>query len=350
MNPEKFIKKKPYIIAGPCSAESEAQLLAIAHDIKDVTDVFRAGVWKPRTRPNSFEGIGQNALKWLKKVQLETGLKTITEVANAKHVELCLDAGIDMIWIGARTTVNPFYVQEIAQAIKGVDIPIFVKNPIHPEIGLWLGALERFSKVGVKQLTAVHRGFYNHNESVFRNDPKWEIPIKLREEARDLPIICDPSHITGKASLIEDISQTAMDINLDGLMIETHNNPALALSDSNQQITPRKLKMLLKNLIFRDTKLRDEAFKDELLKFRSQIDLLDNQIINLLNDRKKIVETIANFKNKNRLTIFQIERWFEILKTRKLIAIDLEMDPQMVEELYVLIHKYSIITQTKIMR
>ncbi len=350
MNVEKFITDTPYIIAGPCSAESESQILRIAHQVKDVADVFRAGIWKPRTSPNSFQGVGENGLKWLKTVKSETGLQIITEVATAKHVESCLLAEVDMLWIGARTTVNPFYVQEIASALKGVDIPILVKNPIHPEIGLWLGAFERLNKAGISKLGAIHRGFYSYKESAYRNDPKWEMPIKLKEEARDLPIICDPSHIAGKTSLIEDVAQIAMDINLDGLMIETHHMPKTALSDSEQQVTPKKLQKILTNLILRDVKLRDQAFKNELLAFRQQIDFLDNDIIELLNDRKQIVETIANFKNKNKLTIFQIERWFEILKSRKSIANHLGLDHQMVTEIFELIHKYSILTQTKIMR
>ena len=350
MEIKEFIHKKPYLIAGPCSAESETQLLTIAKAVEGTADVFRAGVWKPRTKPNSFEGIGKDALSWLKTVQQETGMKVCTEVATAKHVELCLESGVDMLWIGARTTVNPFYVQEIAEALKGVDIPIFVKNPIHPELGLWLGAFERLNKVGVKQLAAIHRGFYSYEKSVFRNDPKWELPIKLRKEVRGLPIICDPSHIAGKATLIEDIAQTAMDINLDGLMIETHNNPAIALSDAEQQITPERLKNIIQNLVLRDTKLRDEQFKGQLLDFRNQIDNFDTQIIGLLNNRKQVVEQIANFKDENRLTIFQIERWFEILNTRKENASLLGLDEQMVEELFALIHKYSILTQTNIMR
>jgi len=350
MKTENFIVKKPYIIAGPCSAESEDQVLRVAHQIKGVVNAFRVGIWKPRTSPGSFSGAGEEALKWLQKVQLETGLKVITEVANANHVDLCLSQGVDMLWIGARTTVNPFYVQEIADALRGVDIPVFVKNPIHPEIGLWIGALERLNKRGIHQLAAIHRGFFSYNESAFRNDPKWEMPIKLRKEVRDLPIICDPSHISGRASLIEDVSQTAMDINLDGLMIETHSDPMNALSDSEQQVTPKELAKILNNLVYRDSKLRDEVFKMKLSEFRSQIDLLDYHIIALLNDRKKIVEMIANFKNKNRLTIFQIERWFEILKTRTSIANDLQLDNQMVAEIFELIHKYSILTQTKIMR
>ena len=248
MELKKFIDKKPYVIAGPCSAESEEQILQIAKELKGTADVFRAGVWKPRTKPNSFEGIGKDALKWMQQAQLQTGMKVATEVATAKHVELCLDAGIDMLWIGARTTVNPFYLQEIAEALKGVDIPVFVKNPIHPEIGLWLGAFERLNKSGVTQLSAIHRGFYSYEKLAFRNDPKWELPIKLREEVRDLSIICDPSHISGNASLIEDVSQTAMDLNMDGLMIETHNNPSKALSDANQQILPIDLENILNNL------------------------------------------------------------------------------------------------------
>ena len=347
---KKFIHKKPYLIAGPCSAESENQLLTIAKAVEGTADVFRAGVWKPRTKPNSFEGIGKEALSWLKTIQQETSLKVVTEVATAKHVELCLESGVDMLWIGARTTVNPFYVQEIAEALRGVDVPVFVKNPIHPELGLWLGAFERLHKVGVKQLAAIHRGFYSYERVAFRNDPKWEIPIKLREEIRDLPIICDPSHIAGKSALIEDIAQTAMDINLDGLMIETHHNPSVALSDAEQQVTPIELNSIMNNLVLRDTKLRDEEFKGQLLNFRNQIDNFDTKIIELLNNRKQVVEHIANFKNENRLTIFQIERWFEILNTRKENANLLGVDEQMVEEIFALIHKYSILTQTKIMR
>ena len=347
---KQFIHKKPYLIAGPCSAESENQLLTIAKAVEGTADVFRAGIWKPRTNPNSFEGIGKDALSWLKRIQQETSLKVVTEVATAKHVELCLESEVDMLWIGARTTVNPFYVQEIAEALRGVDIPVFVKNPIHPELGLWLGAFERLHKVGVKQLAAIHRGFYSYEKGAFRNDPKWEIPIKLREEIRDLPIICDPSHIAGKAALVEDIAQTAMDISLDGLMIETHHNQAVALSDAEQQVTPIELNSIMNNLVLRDTKLRDEEFRGQLLNFRNQIDNLDTQIIELLNNRKQVVEHIANFKNENRLTIFQIDRWFEILNTRKENANLLGVDKQMVEEIFALIHKYSILTQTKIMR
>tara|TARA_E500000331_G_C17272363_1_gene719860 strand:- start:7384 stop:8475 length:1092 start_codon:yes stop_codon:yes gene_type:complete len=350
MKIKNFINKKPFVIAGPCSAESENQLTYIAKGIKGQTDVFRAGVWKPRTKPNSFEGIGKQALDWLNIVQQEVGLKVATEVATAKHVELCLKAGIDMLWIGARTTVNPFYVQEIAQALKGVDIPIFVKNPIHPELSLWLGAFERLNKFGVKQLGAIHRGFYCYENSAFRNDPKWELPIKLREEVIDLPIICDPSHIAGDSQMIAEVAQTAMDLNLDGLMIETHTNPKSALSDAQQQITPKKLQQILKALVLRKSKTNDDFLNIKLKAFRQNIDVLDRKMVRLLCDRKKIVEQIAEFKQQNKITIFQLERWFEILKYRKKDALDFEMDEKMVAEIFELIHKYSILMQTKIMR
>lgn len=349
MDIKKFIYKKPYIIAGPCSAESEEQVLSTSHLLRNVVDVFRAGVWKPRTKPGSFEGVGAPALKWLNKVQLEHGLKVATEVATPHHVEMCLEHGIDMLWIGARTTVNPFYVQEISEALRGIDIPVFVKNPIHPELGLWLGAFERLNKVGVKQLAAIHRGFYSYGKSAFRNDPKWELPIKLRKELRSLPIICDPSHIAGTQALIESISQTAMDINLDGLMIESHTKPHLALSDAEQQITPIALKVILKSLVLRDAKLRDKAFKNELVNFRNEIDELDHKILRLLNDRNSVVKQIADFKNRNQLTIFQIDRWFEILEDRTKSAESSDVDNQMIAEIFELIHKYSVLTQTKIM-
>tara|TARA_B100000900_G_scaffold369645_1_gene347642 strand:+ start:240 stop:1295 length:1056 start_codon:yes stop_codon:yes gene_type:complete len=346
----KFFKKKPFIIAGPCSAESESQVLAIANQIKDYTNLFRAGLWKPRTSPNSFEGVGNRGLKWLQKVREKTGLKVATEVATAKHVEYCLKAEIDMLWIGARTTVNPFYIQEIAEALKGVDIPVLVKNPVHPEIGLWVGALERLNKVGITKLAAIHRGFHSYKKSVYRNDPKWDMPIKLRERLIDMPIICDPSHIAGKSELIEDIAQTAMDINLDGLMIETHLEPKKALSDSNQQILPLELNSMLQNLILRSNKLRDQKFRNELRAFRDKIDVLDEEIIDLFRKRKQIVEQIAILKDQNKLTIFQIERWFEILKTRKKYANSLNLHDEFITEIFDLIHKYSILVQTKKMR
>ena len=300
--------------------------------------------------PISFEGVGEKGLQWLQKIQKETGLKIATEIATPQHVEKCLKAEIDMLWIGARTTVNPFYVQEIAEALKGVRIPVFVKNPIHPELGLWLGALERLNKVGIKKLAAIHRGFFSYEDAAFRNDPKWELLIKLREQLPHIPIICDPSHIAGDSEMIEEVSQTAMDLNLNGLMIETHHKPNEALSDAKQQITPNKLHKIIGNLVLRKTKTDDDFFNIKLNEFRENIDVLDRKIVSILSDRKKIVEEIAHFKQANKITIFQLERWFEILKYRKKDAFDFAMDEKMIAEIFELIHKYSILTQTKIMR
>ena len=350
MNTEKFIHKKPFIIAGPCSAESENQLLEIAKEIRAKVDVFRAGVWKPRTSPKSFEGVGKKGLEWLKNVKELTGVKTITEVATPAHVELCLQFGVDMIWIGARTTVNPFYVQEIAEALEGTDTPVFVKNPIHPELSLWAGAIERLFNKGITKLAAIHRGFFNNGSSVFRNEPKWEVPIELKRNFPKIPIICDPSHLSGEASLIFELSQIAMDLDMNGLMIETHQSPKEALSDSRQQITPKELNKVLNNLILRKIKFEDDNLNQELFKMRKLIDNLDKQMVELLHYRTNFVKNIADFKLKNNITIFQLERWYEILKLRKLQANELEIDDKMVTDIFEVIHKYSIITQTQIMK
>tara|TARA_B100000674_G_scaffold57015_1_gene39710 strand:- start:16581 stop:17636 length:1056 start_codon:yes stop_codon:yes gene_type:complete len=350
MNLERFIQKKPFIIAGPCSAESEDQLLQIAEEIKDITNVFRAGIWKPRTSPNTFEGVGAKGLRWLQNVKQLTGLKTITEVATAKHVELCLKAEVDMLWVGARTTVNPFYVQEIAEALRGTNIPVFVKNPIHPELALWAGALERLYKSGVTKLAAIHRGFFTYESSVFRNEPKWEIPIELKKNFSELPIICDPSHIAGESSLIFELSQIAMDLDMNGLMIETHQFPKQAWSDAHQQISPKELKEILNNLILRKRRFEDNHLNIELKNLRGLIDELDEQMVEFLNSRTDLVKKIADFKFKNNITIFQLERWYEILKLRKQQANVLGLDNKMIIDIFEVIHKYSIITQTKIMK
>ena len=349
MNIAKFIDKKPFVIAGPCSAESQDQLLQIATNIKSSVDVFRAGVWKPRTLPNSFEGVGKLALGWLKKVKEETGLQVATEVATAKHVELCLESGIDMLWIGARTTVNPFYVQEIAEALSGVDIPIFVKNPIHPDLSLWIGALERLNNKGITKLSAIHRGFFTYESSAYRNEPKWELPIDLKRNLPDLPIICDPSHISGNTHLIEEITQIAMDLDMNGLMIETHNNPSEAWSDAKQQLTPKQLINILDKLVLRKKNFEDSNLNNELNFLREKIDILDSDLVEKLNLRTSLVKDIANLKLENNITIFQLDRWFQILEERKNQALRNSMDPKMVSDMFKLIHKYSILTQSKIM-
>ena len=349
MKIEQFIDKKPFVIAGPCSAESQDQLLQIATNIKSSVDVFRAGVWKPRTMPNSFEGVGEVALGWLKKVKEETGLKIATEVATAKHVELCLESGIDILWIGARTTVNPFYVQEIAEALSGVDIPVFVKNPIHPDLSLWIGALERLSNKGITKLSAIHRGFFTYESSAYRNEPKWELPIDLKRSLPDLPIICDPSHIAGNTNLIEEITQIAMDLDMNGLMIETHHNPSEAWSDAKQQLTPNQLIYILDKLVLRNKSFEDNNLNNELNILREKIDVLDSELVEKLNLRTSLVEDIANLKLENNITIFQLDRWFQILEERRSQALIIGMDPKMVTDMFKLIHKYSILTQSKIM-
>jgi len=349
MKIEQFIDKKPFVIAGPCSAESQDQLLQIATNIKSSVDVFRAGVWKPRTMPNSFEGVGEVALGWLKKVKEETGLKIATEVATAKHVELCLESGIDILWIGARTTVNPFYVQEIAEALSGVDIPVFVKNPIHPDLSLWIGALERLSNKGITKLSAIHRGFFTYESSAYRNEPKWELPIDLKRSLPDLPIICDPSHIAGNTNLIEEITQIAMDLDMNGLMIETHHNPSEAWSDAKQQLTPNQLIYILDKLVLRNKSFEDNNLNNELNILREKIDVLDSELVEKLNLRTSLVEEIANLKLENNITIFQLDRWFQILEERRSQALINGMDPKMVTDMFKLIHKYSILTQSKIM-
>jgi chorismate mutase len=340
---------KPLIIAGPCSAESQEQLLTTAQGLKDKATIFRAGVWKPRTRPNSFEGVGEKALEWLKVVKQETALKVATEVANAQHVEACLKAGIDVLWLGARTTVNPFYVQEIAESLRGVDINVMVKNPLHPELSLWVGAIERLNQVGVSQLSAIHRGFFTLEKSAFRNEPKWEIPIKLKRLIPDLPIVCDPSHISGAPQMLGEVSQTAMDLNMDGLMIETHHNPSVALSDAQQQITPVELGLLLDNLILRTSTNTNSEFRTLLNKLRLEIDSIDKKLVDIVGQRTEIVREIGRYKKENAVTILQIERWFEILKTRKDWGEGSSLDPQMIGELFELIHKHSVLTQTHIL-
>ena len=344
--------ESPFVIAGPCSAESQEQVLSIAKSLKadNKVSVFRAGVWKPRTRPGSFEGVGSEALSWLSEVKKQTGLSTITEVANANHVEEVLKNDIDMLWIGARTTVNPFYVQEIAEALRGVDIPVLVKNPLHADLGLWIGALERFDKVGVSQLGAIHRGFFSNNPAPFRNEPRWDLSFELRAKAPEIPILCDPSHIAGKREWIKEVSQTAMDINFDGLMIETHNNPDIALSDAEQQITPESLNSILEGLIIRTEAFENAASEKKLNAIRHEIDGLDSKFIALLNDRKDLINKIGEIKFEDDLTIFQMQRWFEIMRNRENLAEELGVNKSLVHELFNVIHKYSVNQQIDLLK
>ena len=346
----KLEKNRPFIISGPCSAESEKQVLRTANAIKSIVDVFRAGLWKPRTKPNNFEGVGEKGLNWLNKVQRELEIKVCTEIATPKHVDACLKSNIDMLWIGARTTVNPFYVEEIAQALKGHDIPVLIKNPTHPDINLWIGAFERLKKQGVNNLVAVHRGFYNDTSSTFRNEPRWEKIIKFRKANPEIPIICDPSHISGNSKYVKDISQIAMDLDLDGLMIESHFDPKIALSDREQQISPKNLIDIVNGLILRSSELKDDNISSQLQSFRHDIDNYDMKILELLMRREEVVKQIANLKYLNGITVFQLKRWFEILDTRKEKGEKLDLDENFVYEIFEIIHKYSILKQTKILQ
>jgi len=341
----------PLLIAGPCSAESEEQVLATAKLIeKDHRAmVYRAGLWKPRTRPGSFEGVGYKGLDWLIKVKEETRLLVATEVARGEHVKLAIDAGIDILWVGARTTVNPFSVQEIADALEGHDVPVLVKNPINPDLQLWIGALERINRAGITKLGAIHRGFSPISGSIYRNDPTWKLPVELQRLIPELPIICDPSHIGGSRELIEPISQKAFDLQMAGLMIETHINPEVALSDAKQQVTPAKLTEILDDIIWRHPDAGDKEFSQSLESLRSDIDALDTKLIDVLSDRMKLVDDIAVLKKKSDVTILQVSRYQEMLETRLHQAEQKGMNQEFIKLIFEQIHQNSIRRQEVIM-
>ncbi|MFC2150937.1 chorismate mutase [Bacteroidota bacterium] len=343
--------KEPLIIAGPCSAESEAQIMQTAKEIAALkkVKVFRSGIWKPRTRPGNFEGVGEDGLRWLQQVKTETGLLTAIEVANAEHADLAIKYDIDILWIGARTTSNPFSVQELADHLKGYNKPVLVKNPINPDVNLWVGALERFHKAGINKLAAVHRGFYPFEATSLRNIPKWEVAIELKSICHDLPILCDPSHIAGNREYIPEIAQKALDLNMDGLMIETHYNPSVALSDMNQQLTPSQLKTLINDLIYRRTTTKDADFTSMLETLRSQIDSIDQQMLELLSQRMNVVEEIGKYKSKNDVTILQLRRWEKIVSTRLKLGKSLGLTEDFIKKLLQLVHKESIQRQTEVM-
>lgn len=334
----------PWVIAGPCSAESQDQVLATARELKRSphVKVFRAGIWKPRTRPNTFEGVGKVGLEWLKAVKSETSLMTTTEVANARHVELCLDHGVDILWIGARTTVNPFGVQEIADAVKGVDIPVLVKNPVNAELGLWLGAIERLHQAGIRKLAAIHRGFSTYVEMEYRNNPNWQIPIELKRLIPDLPLICDPSHIGGSREFIEPLSQTALDLGIEGLMIETHIDPDRALSDAKQQITPQALIEMLERLRVRNAGLEDQHIRGQMAHLRAQISHVDAQIIQNLAERMRWVEEIGKLKQEHNIPVLQIHRWENLLHDHLARAEQLGLDSEFVKAVFELIHAQAV--------
>ncbi len=341
----------PLLIAGPCSLESEEQALNTAKELaKDPrVHVYRGGVWKPRTRPGCFEGIGSIGLEWLKKVKQETGLLVGTEVANAQHTEEALKAGIDVIWIGARSTVSPFVVQEIADVLKGTDQIVMVKNPLSPDVPLWMGAIERLYDVGIHKLVAIHRGFTSFDKTKYRNYPSWRTVIELKSLMPNLPIICDPSHMGGKREYIYELSQRAFDLGLDGLMIESHIDPSCALSDKDQQLTPADLKVVLDRLVIRYANVADETFISDLERLRNRIDSLDTDLLELLAARMNIVKQIGDYKKKNKVTALQLDRWEKMMKVRVKMANDLNLDEFFIKILFQMIHEDSIRQQSEIM-
>ena len=344
------LAKKPFLIAGPCSVESPTQVMETALALSDANqvDVLRGGVWKPRTRPDSFEGIGEQALPWLIAAGKAIDKPVIVEVANAKHVDAALKHGVNQLWIGARTTVNPFAVQEIADALKGIEIPIMIKNPINPDLMLWVGAIERFLKAGISDITAIHRGFSVYNHPKYRNIPNWEIPIGLKEIFEDLPLLCDPSHIVGRRDGIAAVAQKAMDLNFDGLMIESHIQPELALSDNQQQLTPNDLSIIFSNL----RKRKQEVSKDELLQLeimRDKIAQLDDQIIHAISYRMGLAEEIGDFKRDNDITILQQDHWKKVIAHRLEQSSKVNLSQTFMRSLMDAIHQESIRRQTKVM-
>ena len=340
----------PLVVAGPCSAETEDQVLKIAHELKD-SDVnyFRAGIWKPRTRPGNFEGVGALGLKWLQKVKAETGMKTATEVANAAHVKLALEHDIDLLWIGARSTVSPFIVQEIADALEGTDKIVLVKNPVNPDLALWLGGIERLYSANIKNLGVIHRGFSTYEKTRYRNNPEWQIAIELQNRFPDLPLICDPSHITGKRDMIFEVSQTALDLNFNGLMIETHTNPDKAWSDAAQQVTPDSLIKLMEDLKIRKATDTEADYRNALNTLRTQIDVIDHQLIDILGKRMKIADAIGELKKDKNVAVLQSKRWNEILGKMILEGEQNKLSEEFILRVFKAINQESINHQEKIM-
>lgn len=341
---------RPVIIAGPCSAENERQLFETAKGLKSIgVNVLRAGIWKPRTHPNCFEGIGSEGLPWLRRVQLELGMKVAIEVANVKHVYEALKAGVDMLWIGARTSANPFAVQEIADALRGVDIPVLVKNPVNPDLELWIGALERLNLAGITKLGCIHRGFSSYGECKYRNSPQWQLPIEIRRLFPDMMMICDPSHIAGKRDYLLEISQQAMDLDFSGLIIESHICPEIALSDAQQQLTPPALQEMLKKLVIRTLSTDNVEYKENIDELRSRIDLIDAEILDALTRRMGISEQIGSYKKSNNITILQPGRWDVILEKVFDYGKEKNLPKDFIEKIFKAIHQASIDRQTEIM-
>ena len=346
-----FGLEHPLVIAGPCSAETEDQVVKIAKELKDSdATVLRAGIWKPRTRPGNFEGVGALGLKWMQTAKQETGMLTATEVANPNHVDLALKHDIDILWLGARTTVSPFIVQEIADALKGTDKIVLVKNPVNPDLPLWLGAIERLHTSNIEKLGAIHRGFSTYEKTRYRNNPNWQIPIELQNRFPDLPLICDPSHIAGRRDIIFDICQTALDLNFDGLMVETHYDPDNAWSDAKQQVTPATLIQMMVDLKIRKATDTEAEYRNTLNTLRTQIDVVDHQLIEMLGKRMQVADKIGTLKKSKNVAILQTKRWNEILGKMILEGESQNLSEEFVLKIFKAIHQESINHQEKIMQ
>ncbi|MDI3319644.1 chorismate mutase [Pinibacter soli] len=346
-----WTSKRPLIISGPCSAETESQMLETAQRLAATgkVDMLRAGIWKPRTRPGMFEGIGVKGLPWLLQAKKITGLPTTVEVATAKQVEDALSFDVDVLWIGARTTVNPFSVQEVADALRGVDIPVLIKNPINPDLELWTGAVERVQKAGIKQVGLIHRGFSSYGNSEYRNAPMWHLAIEMKRRNPDLPIICDPSHISGRRDILQAVSQKSVDLDYDGLMIESHIDPDNAWSDAKQQITPERLAEMLNDIVWRKEDVNSEEYHAALEKLRQQINHLDDELMQILAQRMKVADKIGQYKKENSITILQTNRWNEILERAFKKGEAMGLSKEFITKYYDALHMESINHQNKIM-
>ncbi|MBL7702053.1 MAG: bifunctional 3-deoxy-7-phosphoheptulonate synthase/chorismate mutase type II [Ferruginibacter sp.] len=343
--------KRPLIISGPCSAETEEQVIETATRLAKTgkVDVLRAGIWKPRTKPGMFEGNGIVALPWLAKAKQLTGLPITVEVATAKHVEDALKFGVDMLWIGARTTVNPFSVQEVADALRGVDIPVLIKNPINPDLELWSGGIERLQKVGVKQVGMIHRGFSSYGNTEFRNAPMWHLPIEMKRRYNNMPLICDPSHICGNRSMLQSVAQKSIDLDFDGLMLESHIDPDNAWSDAKQQVTPERLLELLDDLVWRNESTTEQEFISALITLREQINQVDDELLTLLGQRMKLSDKIGEYKKNNNITILQTNRWNDILERAYKKGDALGLTKEFITKYFDAVHLESIHHQNKVM-
>lgn len=343
-----FTEPRPCVIAGPCSAESEEQIMETARQLRAFgINVFRAGIWKPRTHPGSFEGIGAPGLKWMQRAKKELGLKIATEVASEKHVFECLKYGVDLVWLGARTTANPFLVQEIADALKDVDIPVLVKNPVNADIDLWIGALERLNAAGVRKIGVIHRGFSTFTKSKYRNEPGWQVAVELRSRYPKLPFFCDPSHMGGSRDYLQEISQRSLDLGLEGLMIESHCDPSCALSDAKQQLTPPALKELLESLTVRESDSDNLEYRENIDQLRSQIDVIDENILNMLASRMKISRKIGEYKKENNIAILQTARWDSILESMVRKGAENGLSERFVAAVFNAIHDASVQVQNE---